>query len=226
MPSRFVRGRRSAGAHAVSCTGRACRTARLTATGRADVRITGPGDRFLVRARHNDEARVGDGASPWDRPCLQPVGARPQHAVPDVPAEDHPVHPRPSCNAEACDSLAGGRDLEDHELDERGPGQHEHERCLPQPLRPGLRNPVAGEVQSVDLPRPRGGASTLRAGARGRSAGAESGLRRGRRRRTSSAGRRRGASSAARQRGMRDRRGSRQLRHRRRNLRSRGRRGR
>jgi hypothetical protein len=103
-----------------------------------------------VRAADDDELRIDDseppaGASP------NAVGAWAQQAPSDPAAEADPVETGAALDAEAADLPALGGDLDDHELDERGFPQEEGQDRLPAPLRAAASDPVAVEVEAIDL---------------------------------------------------------------------------
>jgi hypothetical protein len=72
----------------------------------------------------------------------------------DPVVETDAVDPFVAPDVEGPDPLACGRDLDDHELDERRPSEDEDEGRPTMPARPATSDPVARQAEPVDATGP------------------------------------------------------------------------
>jgi hypothetical protein len=109
----------------------------------------------VLRVLDDDESRVDD-LSAAPAPSDDPVSAWNEYVMSDPVVETDPVDPSVAPDVEGPDALACGRDLDDHELDERRPSEDEDEGRPTMPGRSATRDPVARQAEPVDASGARG----------------------------------------------------------------------
>ena len=103
----------------------------------------------MLRVLNDDESRVDD-LSATPAPSDDPVGAWTEYVMSNPVVETDAVDAFVAPDTERPDALACGRDLDDHELDERRPSEDEDEGRPTMPARPATRDPVACQAEAIN----------------------------------------------------------------------------